>query len=51
MRIARNGRSKERDHAEDCDHVLDEKVRIQALKRKIEILGKELDEEQRAKLI
>jgi len=41
----------ERDHAEDCDHVLDEKVRIQALKRKIEILGKELDEEQRAKLI
>jgi hypothetical protein len=31
--------------------VLDEKVRIQALKRKIEILGKELDEEQRAKLI
>ena len=41
----------ERDHAEDCDHVLDEKVRIQALKRKIEILGEELDEEQRAKLI
>ena len=41
----------ERDHAEDCDHVLDEKVQIQALKRKIEILGEELDEEQRAKLI
>ncbi|MBT8389072.1 MAG: bifunctional alpha/beta hydrolase/OsmC family protein [Altererythrobacter sp.] len=41
----------ERDHAEDCDHVLDENVQIQALNRKIEILGDALDGEQRAKLI
>ena len=41
----------ERDHAEDCDHVLDENVQIQALNRKIEILGDELDESQREKLI
>lgn len=41
----------ERDHAEDCGHILDENVQVQALKRKIEILGDSLDEEQRAKLI
>ncbi|TWJ10017.1 bifunctional alpha/beta hydrolase/OsmC family protein [Altererythrobacter ishigakiensis] len=41
----------ERDHAEDCGHILDENVQVQALNRKIEILGDSLDDEQRAKLI
>lgn len=41
----------ERDHAEDCEHVLDEDVQVQALNRRIEILGDELDETQREKLI
>lgn len=41
----------ERDHAEDCGHILDENVQVQALNRKIKILGDSLDDEQRAKLI
>ena len=41
----------ERDHAEDCGHILDEDVQVQALNRKIEIMGNALDDEQRAKLI
>lgn len=41
----------ERDHAEDCNHTLDDGEAVQALYRKIEILGVELDEEQRGKLM
>lgn len=41
----------ERDHAEDCGHVLDEDVQVQALNRQIEILGDALTAEQRTKLI
>lgn len=43
----------ERNHAEDCGHVLmeEEGMEIQALHRKIEVLGDELTDEQRAKII
>jgi putative redox protein len=41
----------ERDHSHDCEEALDKKVQLQALNRRIEILGDGLDEDQRAKLI
>ena len=41
----------ERNHAEDCGHILDENVQIQALHRRIEVLGDELTDDQRAKII
>lgn len=41
----------ERDHKHDCEEALDSDVQLQALNRKIEILGDSLDEDQRAKLI
>lgn len=41
----------ERDHAEDSGHALDDGEAVQALYRKIELLGDALDEEQRAKLM
>jgi putative redox protein len=41
----------ERDHQEDCGHALDENVQIQALNRTIELLGDQLTDEQRAKII
>lgn len=41
----------ERDHAEDCEHPLEEGAQVQALKRKIELLGDQLTEDQRARII
>ncbi len=41
----------ERDHKHDCEQALDNDVQLQALNRRIEILGEELSDEQRAKLI
>ncbi len=41
----------ERDHAEDCGHVIDDDVQIQALHRSIRLLGDQLSDEQREKII
>ena len=43
----------ERNHAEDCNHILreEEGMEVQALCRDIEVIGDELSEEQRAKII
>jgi putative redox protein len=41
----------ERDHAEDREHGVEQGARIEALNRAIEVLGDDLTEEQRAKLI
>ena len=41
----------ERDHAKDCDHCEEEGTQVQALHRVITLLGDELTDEQRSKLI
>jgi len=41
----------ERDHAEDCGHVLEEGAQVQAIHRRIELLGDSLDGDQREKLM
>ena len=41
----------ERDHAEDCSHALEDGSKVQALSREIALLGNELTDEQRAKII
>ncbi|MAO96271.1 MAG: hydrolase, partial [Citromicrobium sp.] len=41
----------ERDHAKDCDHCEEEGMQVQALKRVITLLGDDLTDEQRDKLI
>lgn len=41
----------ERNHAEDCVHVLEEGAAVQALTRSIEVLGKELSDDQRSKIV
>lgn len=41
----------ERDHAEDCDHVLEEGAKVQALNRSIRFRGNALSDEQREKLV
>ncbi|SMQ74477.1 putative redox protein [Altererythrobacter xiamenensis] len=41
----------ERDHAEDCEHPLEEGAQVQAIKRKIVLLGDRLTEDQRARII
>lgn len=41
----------ERNHAEDLGHVVEEGMETQALHRRIEILGDDLSDEQRAKII
>lgn len=41
----------ERDHAEDCGHVLEEGAQVQAIHRCIELLGESLDRDQREKLM
>lgn len=41
----------ERNHAEDCAHMLEEGAKVQALNRVITLLGDELTPEQRAKII
>ena len=41
----------ERNHAEDLGHTVEDGMETQALHRKIEVLGDELTEEQRAKII
>ncbi len=43
--------SHERNHAEDCAHMLDEGTQVQALTRVIALLGDDLTGEQRAKII
>jgi uncharacterized OsmC-like protein/alpha-beta hydrolase superfamily lysophospholipase len=41
----------ERNHAEDCAHMMEENAQVQALNRVIEVLGERLTDEQRAKII
>ncbi len=41
----------DRDHAEDCGHMLEEDAKVQALNRAITVLGDALTDEQRAKII
>lgn len=41
----------DRDHAEDCGHMLEEDAKVQALNRVITVLGDALTDEQRAKII
>jgi len=41
----------ERDHRADCEKALDEHVRVEALNRTIEVIGDDLTEEQRARIV
>ena len=41
----------ERDHAEDCEHPLEEGAQVQAINREIELLGDQLTEDQRNRII
>ncbi|MEE4206774.1 MAG: alpha/beta fold hydrolase [Erythrobacter sp.] len=41
----------ERNHEEDCEHALEEGGRIEALNRAIEVLGDDLTEDQRARIM
>ncbi|MEQ8773654.1 MAG: alpha/beta fold hydrolase, partial [Erythrobacter sp.] len=41
----------ERDHRADCEKALDEHIRVEALSRAIEVLGDELSEDQRARIV
>lgn len=41
----------ERNHEEDCEHALEDGVRIEALNRAIEVLGDDLTDDQRARIM
>lgn len=41
----------ERNHAEDCAHMLDEGAKVQAIHRAIEVIGDDLTDDQRARII